>query len=187
MRSKGVLFILAVALMAGLGWCYGCTSYNGLVSSEETVAQAWADVENQYQRRVDLVPPLLEVVKSAASIDRSLIDAVKESEEAVEHTRVMDASDEVSIRRYADRQLELSSNLQRLRIAVQSDEGLQSVEAHRDLLVQIEGTENRIAVARRKYNDVVAEYNQNVRKFPKSLFAGLFGFETRSGFTAETK
>ena len=187
MRSKGVLIILAVVLMAGLGGCYGCASYNGLVSSEETVAQAWSDVENQYQRRVDLVPPLLEVVESASSIDRALIHALKESEEAVEHTRVLDASDEGAIRRYADRQLDLSSNLQRLSSAIRSDQGLQSVEAHRDLLIQIEGTENRIAVARRKYNDVVAEYNQTVRKFPKSLFAGIFGFEPRAGFTAETK
>jgi LemA protein len=187
MRSRGAIAILVLIIAAGLAGCYGCTGYNDIVASDEAVVQAWADVENQYQRRIDLVPRLIEVVESAESVDRSLIKAVEESREAVEKTRVSDLSDVPSLQRYADRQLKLSSSLTALASAVQSDQGLQSIEAHRDLLVQLEGTENRIAVARRKYNQIVGEYNQSVRRFPKNIVAAFFGFEPRPAFSAEVK
>lgn len=187
MRSKGALSILVLLILVGLAGCYGCTGYNGIVASDEAVTQAWADVQNQYQRRTDLVPTLIDVVESAASVDEALIKAVKESKKGVEGVRVPDLSDEASLRRYAEMQARLSGSLSSLTSAVQSDQGLQSIEAHRDLLVQLEGTENRIAVARRKYNDVVAEYNQTVRRFPRNLVAGIFGFEPKPGFTAEAK
>jgi LemA protein len=187
MRSKGVLFILVIVIIAGLGGCYGCASYNGIVSVDESVSQAWSDVENQYQRRADLVPRLIAVVESAASVDEALIKSVRESQEAARQSAVGDPSDTDGLQRFAEMQQRLSSSLASLTEAVQGDQGLQSIEAHRDLLVQLEGTENRIAVARRNYNDIVADYNQTVRRFPKNLIAGLFGFDTRSGFTAETK
>lgn len=184
MRSKGALLILAVIIMAGLAGCYGCTSYNGIVSSDEAVAKAWADVENQYQRRADLVPNLIDVVESAASVDKKLIEAVEESNEAVERLGRADPSDQAALRKFGEMQQRLSASLTSLTQAVQSD---QSIEAHRDLLVQLEGTENRIAVARRKYNEVVADFNRTVRRFPKNLVAGMFGFEARPAFTAEVK
>ena len=184
MRSKGALLIALVVIMAGLAGCYGCTSYNGIVSSDEAVARAWADVENQYQRRADLVPNLIDIVESAASIDKKLIEAVEESNEAVERLGAADPSDQDALKRFAALQQRLSASLTSLTRAVQGD---QSIEAHRDLLVQLEGTENRIAVARRKYNEIVAEYNRTVRRFPRNVIAGLFGFEPRPAFTAEVK
>ncbi|HUF11148.1 MAG TPA: LemA family protein [Rhodothermales bacterium] len=187
MRSKGALSILVLLIVVGLAGCYGCTSYNGIVASDEAVAQAWADVENQYQRRTDLVPTLMDVVQSAASIDQGLIAAVKDAKKGVDGVRLTDTSDKPALDRYAEAQQQLSSSLSSLTSAIRSDQGLQSIEAHRDLLVQLEGTENRIAVARRNYNDDVAEYNQTVRRFPKNVVAGLFGFEPKPAFTAETK
>jgi len=187
MRSKGALAILVLLILVGLGGCYGCTAYNGLVASDEAVTKAWADVENQYQRRVDLVPQLIQVVESAASIDESLIKALEESAEAVEHTRVNNLRDEESLRLFAERQMELGSRLASMTQAIRNADGMGSIEAHRDLLVQMEGTENRIAVARRNYNEVVGEYNRDVRGFPRNMIAGLFGFDPRQAFSAEIK
>jgi len=187
MRSKGALAILGVLILAGLSGCYGCTAYNGLVASEEAVTKAWADVENQYQRRVDLVPKLIQVVESAASIDESLIEALEESAEAVEHTFVSDTRDQESLKRFAESQMELGSQLTSMTQAIRSNEGMASIEAHRDLLVQMEGTENRIAVARRNYNDAVGEYNREARGFPRNIIAGIFGFAPRQAFSAEVK
>jgi len=187
MRSKGTLSILILLILAGLAGCYGCTGYNGIVASDEAVEQAWADIQNQYQRRADLVPALIDVVESAASIDQSLIRAVKESRKGVEGAGVSDPSNQAALQRFAEMQARLSGSLSSLTSAIQSDQGLQSIEAHRDLLVQLEGTENRIAVARRNYNEIVAEYNRTVRRFPKNIVAGAFGFEPKPAFTAEFK
>lgn len=187
MRSKGALAILFLIIVAGLAGCYGCAGYNGLVASEESVSQAWADVENQYQRRADLVPTLIEVVESAAAIDEALIREVKDSRKAAERARVMNPSDKEALNDFAARQQRLSASLSSLTRLVQSGQGLQSIEAHRDLLVQLEGTENRIAVARRKYNEVVAEHNQVVRRFPRNLVAGMFGFDALPAFAADVK
>lgn len=184
MRSKGALLIVLLVIVAGLAGCYTWAGYNSIVSSDEAVSRAWADVENQYQRRADLVPKLVDVVESAESIDKKLIEAVEQSNEAVERLGHADPSDQEALRRFAALQQRLSGSLAGLTRAIQSD---QSIEAHRDLLVQLEGTENRIAVARRKYNEIVAEYNRTVRRFPRNLVAGLFGFEPRPAFTAEVK
>ena len=185
MRSKGALGLLLLIIIVGLAGCYGCASSNDFVEAEESVAQAWGDVENQYQRRADLVPRLVESVEAAADLERDLVVAVKASREAVLRLAAGSSSDPADIEAFMNAQDRFTSDLTKLTAAAGRRTELQSVEAYRDLLVQLEGTENRIAVARRKYNASVSEYNGLVRRFPKSIFAGIFGFEPKPAFTSD--
>ena len=185
MRSKGAIGILLILILIGLGGCYGCATNNTLVESEETVSQAWADVENQYQRRSDLVPQLVQSVEAAADLERDLIVAVGRSRDAARSLAGGDPSSRDDVSAFMRAQDQFSSDLSKLTSAAGTDPGLQTVEAYRDLLVQLEGTENRIAVARRKYNQTVSDYNRLVRTFPRSFFAGILGFESKPAFTSD--
>jgi LemA protein len=184
MRSKGAIAIVILIIMAGLAGCYGCATSNRLVEAEEEVSRAWADVENQYQRRADLVPRLVESVESAADLERDLIVAVNRSREAVLNLAGR-GSNPAQVEAFTDVQNQFSANLQDLVSAASTNPELQSVEAYRDLLVQLEGTENRIAVARKRYNESVSEYNRLVRSFPRSLFAGFLGFDPKPAFASD--
>ncbi len=185
MRSKGAIGVVVLLILIGLGGCYGCVTNNSLIASDETVSQAWADVENQYQRRSDLVPRLVESVEAAADLERDLVVAVTRSLENAQSLAGSDPSRPEEITAFMRAQDTFASNLRNLTRAVGEDPGLQSVEAYRDLLVQLEGTENRIAVARRKYNQSVSEYNRLVRTFPRSVFAGMLGFRSKPAFTSD--
>ena len=185
MRSKGAIGILILLILVGLGGCYGCASNNTMVESEEAVSQAWADVENQYQRRADLVPRLVESVEAAADLERDLVVAVNRSRETAQGLAGGDPSRPDDLDAFMRAQDRFSTDLSKLTAAAGSEPGLNSVEAYRDLLVQLEGTENRIAVARRRYNQSVSEYNQLVRAFPRSLFAGMLGFDPKPAFTSD--
>lgn len=184
MRSKGVIAVLILVIMAGLAGCYGCTTSNRLVEADEEVSRAWADVENQYQRRADLVPQLVQSVESAADLERDLIVSVSRSREAALNLAGRGSNPE-QVQAFTDAQNQFSSDLRDLVTAASTNPELQSVEAYRDLLVQLEGTENRIAVARRHYNQSVSDYNRLVRSFPRSLFAGLLGFDPKPAFTSD--
>ncbi len=185
MRSKGAIAIYFFLILIGLGGCYGCATNNTLVTADEVVIQAWANVENQYQRRADLVPNLIESVEAAADLEKDLVVAVRASLEAASSLANESPSDPDGFRAFMVAQRQFAMDLSRLTAAASSDPGLRSVEAYRDLLVQLEGTENRIAVERRRYNEAVAQYNQLVRRFPRSIFAGIFGFEPKLGFTSD--
>lgn len=185
MRSKGAIGVVILLILVGLGGCYGCATNNTLVEAEELVLKAWADVENQYQRRSDLVPQLVQSVEAAADLERDLVVAVSRSRQAARNLAGGDPSRSENVAAFMRAQDQFASDLSQLTLAAGKDPGLRSVEAYRDLLVQLEGTENRIAVARRNYNQFVSEYNQAVRTFPRSFFARMFGFEPKPVFTSD--
>lgn len=186
MRSPGAIAILIAALLLGLAGCYGCSVSNTLVGAEEDVNRAWSDVENQYQRRADLVPQLVEAAEAAADLERDLIVAVTRSRAEVLSLGPGNPRSETDLSRFGTAQQRFSEDLSRLTSAAGRHAELQSVEAYRDLLVQIEGTENRIAVARRKYNESVSGYNTLVRTFPRSLYAGMLGHGPIAGFRVDS-
>jgi LemA protein len=185
MRSKGAIAILILLILAGLGGCLGCMTNNTLVASEEEVTRAWADVENQYQRRSDLVPRLVEAVDAAAELERDLVSALSRSREEAMGLPAVNPSSSDEMERFMRVQNRLEADLRRLTATLGAAGDLQSVEAYRDLLVQLEGTENRIAVARRRYNEAVSEYNQAVRTAPRSVFASILGFEPKPSFVSD--
>lgn len=186
MRSKGLLVLLVLALLAGLAGCAGCSTYNTLVEADETVARAWADLQAQYQRRADLIPNLVRTVEASATFERETLEAVTNARARATAITlsVEDLSDPEKVRQFQEAQAQLSSALARLLAVAENYPQLQTTEAFRDLLAQLEGTENRITVARRDYNETVRQYNIHVRRFPTMLVASLTGFRPKQPFEA---
>jgi len=175
-----------MCLLALLG-ASGC-GYNEVIVRDESVKAAWAEVENQYQRRADVVPNLVRVVQGAADFERSTLEAVVNARSKVGSMQV-DASvidDPEKLRQFEQAQGELSSALSRLLVVSENYPQLKATDAFRDLQVQLEGTENRIAVARRRFIQEVSQYNQTVLSFPTSIGAGMRGKTVRPTFTAST-
>jgi LemA protein len=182
-RSMPLLIILGVLVLL-LFW--GCGQYNGLVTSDETVKKSWNDVQTQYQRRADLIPNLVSTVQGEANFERGTLNDVINA-----HTRAtsMQINPEnltsENIEKFQQAQGQLSGALSRLLVTVEQYPNLRANDAFRNLQTQLEGTENRIAVARNDFNGTVQAYNTQVRKFPVAIFAGMMGFHPRTGFTAD--
>lgn len=174
---------IALLLLAGCG-------YNQLQGLDEEVKAAWSEVQNQYQRRADLVPNLVSTVKGAARFEQETLTKVVEARSKATSVQVdaRSLSDPEAFRRFEEAQRELSSALSRLLVVVERYPELKANQNFRDLQAQLEGTENRIAVARKRYIEKVAEYNTAVRSFPTNLTARyLLGLELRETFTADEK
>lgn len=180
--SKGII----AAVVAVLVLLWGVSKYNGLVSSQEQVNTAWAQVENNYQRRADLIPNLVNVVKGYASHERETLEGVIQARSRATSTTI-DANnmDEAALARFQQSQDALSSALSRLMVVVEKYPELKANEQFQTLMAQLEGTENRIATARRDFNEIAKTYNLEVRSFPNSLIAGITGFRPRPYFTAQ--
>ena len=180
--SKGII----AAVVAVLVLLWGVSKYNGLVSSQEQVNTAWAQVENNYQRRADLIPNLVNVVKGYASHERETLEGVIQARSRATSTTI-DANnmDEAALARFQQSQDALSSALSRLMVVVEKYPELKANEQFQTLMAQLEGTENRIATARRDFNEVAKTYNLEVRSFPNSLIAGITGFRPRPYFAAQ--
>ena len=180
--SKGII----AAVVAVLVLLWGVSKYNGLVSSQEQVNTAWAQVENNYQRRADLIPNLVNVVKGYASHERETLEGVIQARSRATSTTI-DANnmDEAALARFQQSQDALSSALSRLMVVVEKYPELKASEQCQTLMAQLEGTENRIATARRDFNEIAKTYNLEVRSFPNSLIAGITGFRPRPYFTAQ--
>lgn len=176
------LIILGAVLVAILGWVGGV--YNGLVSSREAVDASWAAVESDYQRRSDLVPNLVETVKGAANFEQETLTQVTEARARATSTTV-NLDDASSIQAFNQNQRELSSALSRLLVSVEAYPTLTATQNFKDLQVQLEGTENRISVSRKDYNDVARSYNTKRNQFPGSIVASIFGFKERTYFEAQ--
>ncbi len=164
----------------------GC-GYNSLQSLDEDVKASWGEVENQYQRRNDLVPNLVATVKGYAKHEEDTLIGVTKARAEATQTK-LDAkslSDPQAFQRYEKAQGEMSSALSRLMVVVEKYPDLKANENFRDLQSQLEGTENRITVARRRYIETVAEYNKQVRFFPTNLTAHFLGLNTKESFKAE--
>lgn len=175
------LFALAAVSLTGCG-------FNEVITKDEQVKAAWAEVQNQYQRRADLVPNLVKTVKGAANFEKETLQNVVEARAKVGQMKIDQSviDDPQKLKKFQEAQGELGQALSRLMVVAERYPELKATEAFRDLQAQLEGTENRIAVARNRYIDAVSEYNQVVLHFPSSIGAKLRGKETRATFEATT-
>ncbi len=166
----------------------GC-GYNTLQAQDEAVQAAWSEVLNQYQRRADLVPNLVNTVKGYAAHERQVLTAVTEARARVGQLRVTPEvlNDEAALRQFQAAQAELTGALSRLLAVAENYPQLKADAAFRDLQAQLEGTENRITVARNRYIQAVQAYNTTVRSFPSNLTAMLFGHKTKANFAVENE
>lgn len=159
--------------------------YNGLVGKDEKAAESWAQVQNVYQRRADLVPQLVATVKGAADFEKSTLTEVVNARAAATSVTVDPANaTPEQLKAFQAAQDQLSSSLSRLLVTIERYPELKATKNFQDLQAQLEGTENRIAVERKKFNEAVQDYNKSIRVFPKNMVAGMFGFEKRAYFEA---
>jgi LemA protein len=186
MKKYGCLIGIVVAvLVLGL---FLMSTYNGLVGSEQAVEAQWAQVQNVYQRRADLIPNLVASVKGAANFEQStLTQVIQARSQATQMTPAATQeilNDPAKFAQYQKAQDGLTSALSRLMVVVEQYPQLQAVQGFRDLMVQLEGTENRVSVERRSFNEVAQTYNTQIRRFPAALFAAMMGFKPRPYFQA---
>ena len=173
----GVIVILAMIVVGG---------YNSLVAQRESVNKTFGNLQSQYQRRADLVPNLVNTVKGAANFEKSTLTEVTNARaKATGITIDPSKATPEQLAQYQQAQGELSQALGRLLAVTENYPDLKAVAAFQDLQVQLEGTENRIAVARKDFNDVAAGYNANIQRFPTNITAGLFGFKQYTYFQAD--
>lgn len=186
MKRYGCL-IAAVVVVLVFGM-YLVGVYNGLVGAQQAVESQWAQVQNVYQRRADLIPNLVASVKGAASFEQTTLNQVIEARSRVGQMSPQATAeilnDPAKFARYQQAQDSLSSALGRLIAVSEQYPQLQAVQAFRDLMTQLEGTENRVAVERRTFNQVAQDYNTRIRRFPAALFASMMGFQPKPYFQA---
>jgi LemA protein len=171
--------LVTASLLSGCG-------YNTLQVQDEQVKSAWSEVLNQYQRRADLIPNLVNTVKGFAAQEQAVLIGVTEARAKATQIRV-DAGDEQSLRNFQQAQGELTSALSRLLVVAENYPQLKSDQNFRDLQAQLEGTENRITVARNRYIQAVQDFNVTVRRFPTNLTAMIFGYKVKPNFTVENE
>src|SRR5688500_15985602 len=182
-RSLPLLIILGLLVLL-LFW--GCGSYNSMVQEDENVKKSWNYVQSQYQRRADLIPNLVNTVKGEANFERGTLNDVINARARATSVQVSPENlTTENIQQFQQAQSQLSGALSRLLVTVERYPNLRANDAFRNLQAQLEGTENRISVARNDFNDKVQGYNTQVRRFPTNIFAGIMGFRPRQGFTAD--
>ena len=185
MNSKNLGIIVVIGLLLLLGGC-GCGGYNTMVNQDQNVKGKWGNVQSEYQRRSDLIPNLVNTVKGAADFEKSTLEAVINARAKATQTTIDPANlTPESIAKYQAAQGELSSALSRLLVTVEKYPDLKANQNFRDLQAQLEGTENRIKVARNDFNTAVQGYNTTVKTFPNLLFASIFGFKEKGYFAAD--
>ena len=162
---------------------FAITTYNSLIGKEEKVSEKWSEVQNTYQRRIDLVPNLVTVVKGVSEFEQSTLEKIA----TARNNAIAARSNEITAANYNQQQVtqdSLAAAANRLIVVIEKYPVLKGTDAYSGLQTQLVGTERRIQVARNDFNEVVADYNNSVRRFPASLFAGMFGFKTKEGFEA---
>jgi LemA protein len=183
MRNIGLLgcvgALLLVLLIVG---GFFVSTRNNLVGLDEDVNKSWAQVESQYQRRYDLIPNLVRTVEGAANFEKSTLEAVVNARARVGQVQMNAPTDPAAMAQFEQAQGALTGALQRLLVVVEQYPDLKSNANFRDLQAQLEGTENRIAVARQNFNDSAQQYNTAIRRFPASMIAGMSGFKQRPYF-----
>lgn len=185
MKTRNIVLIAIVALLLILGFS-GCNGYNGLVKQDEVVNNAWNKVQSDYQRRADLIPNLVNTVKGEANFEQTTLQNVIAARASATQMKV-DAKDLTpeKLQQFQASQGQLSQALGRLLVVSENYPNLRANDAFRGLQAQLEGTENRIKVARNDFNDAIQAYNTKVRSFPMNIFSGMFGFKAKEGFKAE--
>lgn len=178
--------IMRLALILICALTLSSCGYNSMVEKEEAVNTAWSNVENQYQRRADLIPNLVNTVKGYASHEQETLESVVNARsKATQITLNADELTPEKLKAYQAAQGEVGSALSRLLAVTENYPELKANENFQELQAQLEGTENRISVERRNFNQVTQGYNTYIRKFPNNLFAGMFGFDKKPYFEAE--
>ncbi|MFY8172582.1 MAG: LemA family protein [Sphingobacteriaceae bacterium] len=177
--------LIILGLIAVVFLFSGC-GYNSMVKLDEKVSAQWAQVENVYQRRADLIPNLVNTVKGYANFEKDVLTAVTEARAKATSVNV-DASklSPESIQQFQQAQGQLSSSLSKLLVVVEKYPDLKANQNFLELQAQLEGTENRITVERGRFNEVTQEYNSTIRSFPNNIMAGMFGFSKKGYFEAE--
>lgn len=193
MKTSTIILIVFVGLLALIG-CNGYSTYNSFVTSEQNLDQTWAEVETQYQRRFDLIPNLVETVKGYARHESTTFENVTKARagltDAYNEAKALESQNALtsgqSMQAYNDAQQSLSRAFSIYVNAVrEAYPDLKANEQFKDLQTQLEGTENRIATARRNYTEAVRDYNIKIKSFPRSIWANIFGFQPRAQFTAD--
>jgi len=183
---KKWIIIGAIVLVVILIYSSISGSYNKMVQKDEAVKGQWGNVENVYQRRSDLIPNLVSTVKGYAEFEqKTLTDVIEARSKATQVKISPENLNKESFKQFQAAQGELSSTLSRLMMVSEQYPNLKANQNFLDLQAQLEGTENRIAVERKKFNDLSQEYNTLIRSFPKNIWASLFGFEKKDYFEAE--
>ena len=182
--KKIVIGLLAVLVL--LIAVSGCNSYNGLVKMDEDVKTKWSNVETQYQRRSDLIPNLVSTVKGAAKFEQGTLTAVIEARASASKITIdPDKLNADNIAKYQQAQGQITKALGKLMVLTENYPELKATQQFSDLSAQLEGTENRITVARKDFNESVQVFNTKVRSFPTNLTAGIFGFSAKTPFQAD--
>lgn len=184
MKKKNYTGYIIIAVLALIG-IFVVVTYNGLVKKEEKVKLQWNEVQNTYQRRLDLIPNLIRVVKGGAGYESATLEKLAQ---ARARATSVSLGGDLSAEKYSQQtaaQDELAAAANRLMITVEKYPELQGTRAFSDLQTQLEGTERRIKVARKDFNVAIAEYNSSVKSFPTKMVAGMLGFPPREGFQAE--
>jgi LemA protein len=183
MKGKALIIVFVLGLLVFLG----ISVNNGLVEREENVESAWAQVENQYQRRADLIPNLVNTVQGAADFEQETLTAVinARSQATSINVSAADLNDPAKIAQFQEAQQQLSGALSRLLVSVERYPELRANSNFRDLQAQLEGTENRISTERMRFNNAAQSYNTSIRKFPTSIIASFGGFERKAYFEAQ--
>ena len=182
MKKSTIIILVVVAVVA----IWGVTGYNRLVKTDEAVATAWSNVENQYQRRADLIPNLVNTVKGYAAHERETLDAVVAARTRA--TQVTIDAENITpemLQEYQKSQNEVGAALGRLLAVAEAYPDLKANTNFLELQAQLEGAENRISVERRNFNEITKSYNTSIRTFPRNILAGIFGFEKRPYFEAQ--
>ena len=180
--KKTWLIVIGVLLVIVLFFMW---KYNGMVGKDQAVKTAWSQVQNVYQRRLDLIPNLVNTVKGAAAQESGVLVAVVNARANATKMDI-NINDAQAMAQFQKSQWEVSSALSKLLAVVENYPTLQSIQAFRDLMTQLEGTENRITVERKNFNDAVNTYNVFIRVFPNNIIAGMFGFQMANLFEAAT-
>ena len=182
MKKTGII----IAIVVGVILIWGVGTYNGFVKKQEAMTTAWGQVENVYQRRADLVPNLVALVKNYAEYEQGTLIAVTEARAKAAQTTVNTENfDENEFANFESAQDELGNSLNRLIVSVENYPDLQANEEYLTLQAQLAGCENRILTERQRFNETAKDYNQSIRKFPCSIIAKMFGFEKRPYFEAD--
>lgn len=183
--KKSMIILLAVVAVVALLVIGAVSMYNGLVTMDEKVNGQWANVETQYQRRADLIPNLVNTVKGYATHEKETLEGVVEARSQATQMKV-DINDLTpeKLAAYQKAQGAVTSALGKLLAITENYPDLKANQNFLELQAQLEGTENRINVARKNFNDAAQAYNTNIRRFPKNIFAGMFGFDKKSYFEA---
>jgi LemA protein len=180
--SKLTLIVIAVLLLF-LGGC-GCNSYNGLITVDQSVKTSWSNVETNYQRRTDLYNSVIKVIEGSANFEKSTLKEVINARANATKIQV-DVNDSASLSRFQQAQGQLQSSFSRLMAVAENYPDLKTTQQFKDFQTQIEGTENRINVARRDFNAAVNGYNLKVKRFPNNIFAGIFGYHEKPYYKSD--